>query len=138
MKKTSVMQSMIMGMGIGFPVTLICMMAIGGFNPVIQELLTWAVASALYGLISYLLFRKEEAMGIAAILGLHCLCCAAITIGAVMICGYVQSLGQILVEILPVFAVVYLMIFAFLYGCAKWEEKKVNHALERSELKNSD
>ena len=131
MKRTSVIQSMIMGMGIGFPVTLICMMVIGGFNPVIRELLTWAVASALYGVISYLLFRKEESMGIPAILGLHCLCCAAITVGAVMVCGYVQSLGRILVAILPVFAVVYLMIFGFFYGYIKWEEKKVNRALEQ-------
>ena len=131
MKRTSVIQSMIMGMGIGFPVTLICMTVIGGFNPVIREFLTWAVASALYGVISYLLFRKEESMGIPAILGLHCLCCAAITVGAVMVCGYVQSLGRILVAILPVFAVVYLMIFGFFYGCIKWEEKKVNRALEQ-------
>ncbi len=131
MKRTSVIQSMIMGMGIGFPVTLICMMVIGGFNPVIREFLTWAVASALYGVISYLLFRKEESMGIPAILGLHCLCCAAITVGAVMVCGYVQSLGRILVAILPVFAVVYLMIFGFFYGYIKWEEKKVNRALEQ-------
>ena len=97
----------------------------------IREFLTWSVASALYGVISYLLFRKEESMGIPAILGLHCLCCAAITVGAVMVCGYVQSLGRILVAILPVFAVVYLMIFGFFYGYIKWEEKKVNRALEQ-------
>ena len=131
MKNTSVIQSMITGMGVGFPVTLICMMVIGGFNPVIREFLTWAAASALYGLISYLLFRKEESMGIPAILGLHCLCCAVITIGAVTVCGYVQSLGQILVAILPVFAVVYLVVLGFFYGCTKWEEKKVNRALEK-------
>ena len=131
MKKTSVIQSMITGMGVGFPVTLICMMVIGGFNPVIREFLTWAAASALYGLISYLLFRKEESMGIPAILGLHCLCCAAVTVGAVMVCGYVQGLGQILVAILPVFAVVYLVVLGFFYGCTKWEEKKVNRALEK-------
>ena len=131
MKKTSVIQSMITGMGVGFPVTLTCMAAIGGFNPVIREFLTWAVASALCGLVSYLLFRKEESMGIPAILGLHCLCCAPITVGAAMFCGYVQSLGQILVAILPVFAVVYLVVLGFFYGCTKWEEKKVNRALEK-------
>lgn len=124
MKRTSVIQSMIMGMGIGFPVTLICMMVIGGFNPVIREFLTWAVASALYGVISYLLFRKEESMGIPAILGLHCLCCAAITVGAVMVCGYVQSLGRILVAILPVFAVVYLMILDFFMATSNGKRKK--------------
>ena len=60
MKKTSVIQSMITGMGVGFPVTLTCMAAIGGFNPVIREFLTWAVASALCGLVSYLLFRSRR------------------------------------------------------------------------------
>ena len=99
MKKTSVIQSMITGMGVGFPVTLTCMAAIGGFNPVIREFLTWAVASALC---ACFLFAVPErgVYGIPAILGLHCLCCASITVGAAMFCGYVQSLGQILVAIL--------------------------------------
>ena len=49
----------IIGMGFGFPITLLCMSLIGGYNEVVREFFVWMVASALYGLLSTVMDSKK-------------------------------------------------------------------------------
>ena len=50
----------IIGMGFGFPITLLGMALIGGYNAVVQEFLVWMVASALYGVLSTIMDEKKK------------------------------------------------------------------------------
>lgn len=130
MKQTSIIRAIISGIGIGIPVTLVCMALLGGFNPVVREFLIWTVASALYGLITQLVFGSER-FSVPLALGLHCAGCVIITAAAVMLCGYTQNPGHFLSAILPVFLVVYIAVSAVCFLYAKWEAKKINAALEQ-------
>ena len=49
----------IIGMGFGFPITLLCMALIGGCNAVMKELLIWMAASALYGVLSTIMGSEK-------------------------------------------------------------------------------
>ena len=46
------------GTGIGFPITVLCMVLIGGVNQATCEILIWMAASALFGMASGLFFQK--------------------------------------------------------------------------------
>lgn len=131
MKKISALHAMIFGIGIGMPITLTCMILLGGFGPAVKEFLTWTVASALYGLVSLLVFRKSDRLGMPAALGVHCLACAGITVAAILLCGYVKHLQQIFRYIVPVFLVVYALVFCAIFFSIKREERKINEALEK-------
>ncbi len=120
----------IIGMGFGFPITLLCMILIGGYNPVMKEFLVWMAASALYGVLSTIMDEKKFDMPLPASIGLHFFGCVAITMGAAWLCGYVSSIANILPILIPatgIYAVVYLVCFFLM----KQEEKAVNKALEK-------
>lgn len=124
------MLAAITGMGIGFPVTLLCMTLIGGYNQVLQEFLVWMGASALYGLLSVLLDSKKLDLPMPVAVGLHFVGIVAITMGAALICGYVSGLESILAILLPTF-VIYLVVCGLFFWLMKKDEKQINKALEQ-------
>ena len=117
------------GIGIGIPVALVCMTLIGGYNAVIQEFLIWTVASALFGILSGLTFHNDDRLNLPAATLLHCIGCMAITTGACFLCGYTNSLGQLVVHILPVFILIYVLIYGVIMLSSKLQEKKINKDL---------
>lgn len=124
-------QSVLTGMGIGFPVTLVCMIAIGGFNSVILEFGVWMVASALFGVLSGILFYSKNDLSFPAALGLHLLGCFAVTVAACAILGYGSSLPELIRSILPAFLVIYAAIYGICFAVMKHNEKKINEALNQ-------
>ena len=128
-EKPSVLNYALIGIGIGIPVTLICMILIGGFNSVVAEFLTWTVASALFGVIS-LIFEKSE-LPLPAAMAIHCVGCFAIAIAACAVCGYADNFLSLVIGILPVFVVIYVVIYAVIVLTMKANEKKINKALEK-------
>ena len=120
----------IVGMGFGFPSTLLCMTLIGGFNPVIKELLVWMVASALYGLLSVAMFSKKLEMPMPVSFGLHFAGIVAITLGAALICGYVTSFVDVLPVLIPM-VVIYVLVCILCFLLMKKDEKQINEALEK-------
>ena len=117
------------GMGFGFPITLVCMIVIGGFNGVVVEFLTWMAASALFGIITGVLNSDKCEMKLPVAMALHCLLCLAVATAAGAVCGYADSFAELLKGILPVFVVVYVIVYAVCILLMKREEKKVNDAL---------
>ena len=117
------------GMGFGFPITQVCMIVIGGFNGVVVEFLTWMAASALFGIITGLLNSDKCELKLPAAMALHCLLCLAVATAAGAVCGYADSFAELLKGILPVFALVYVIVYAVCILLMKREEKKVNDAL---------
>ena len=120
----------ITGMGVGFPVTTLCVGLIGGWDYVALGMLTWAVASALFGLVSGLVFYKSNLNLLAATI-VHFLCCLTIAMAASIICNYADSWLTLLAGILPVFVVVYAIVYACFYHTMKKEAEKINQALNQ-------
>ena len=119
----------IIGMGFGFPITLLCMILLGGYNVVMKEFLVWMAASALYGVLSTVMDEKKFDMPLLLSIGLHFFGCVAITMGAALLCGYVSSIADVLPILIPaiaIYAVIYLSCFLLM----KQNEKAVNKALE--------
>ena len=110
--------SAIIGMGFGFPITLLCMVLIGGYNAVVQEFLVWMVASALYGVLSTAMNSKKFDIPLLVSIGLHALGAIVITMGAALLCGYIHSSADvrpILIPALVIYIVVCLICFSFCF-----------------------
>ncbi len=128
MKLKDIILACISGIGIGMPVTIICMLTLGGWNETIKEFLVWLAASALFGVLSILF--KNSKMSLPIITAIHCVGCLIITCSACAINGYSDSFWSILISVLPVFAVVYAVIYIVTLLSAKAEAKKINEALK--------
>ena len=119
----------IIGMGFGFPITLLCMALIGGYNAVMKELLIWMAASALYGVLSTIMDERKFDMPLPVAIGLHFFGCVAITMGAALLCGYVSSIADVLPILIPA-VVIYAVVCLICFLLMKQNEKAVNKALE--------
>ena len=119
----------IIGMGFGFPITLLCMLLIGGYNVVMREFLVWMAASALYGVLSTVMDSKKFDMPLPVSIGLHALGCIVITMGAALLCGYIQSVADVLPILIPAI-LIYLVVCLVCFLLMKQTEKQINKALE--------
>lgn len=119
----------IIGMGFGFPITLLCMALIGGYNAVMKELLIWMAASALYGVLSTIMDEKKFDMPLPLSIGLHFFGCVVITMGAALLCGYVSSIADVLPILIPA-VIIYAVVCLICFLLMKQNEKAVNKALE--------
>lgn len=122
------MQYVLSGTGIGFPVTAVCMLLIGGFNQATKELLVWAAASALFGLASGLCFQKLNLKLLTASV-LHFVFCLVIGSMAGWLCGYADSFLELLAGMVPVFVLVYAIVYLCIYFGMKREAEQINKAL---------
>ena len=121
--------SAIIGMGFGFPITLLCMALIGGYNAVVQEFLVWMVASALYGVLSTIMNESKFDLPLPVSIGLHFFGCVVITMGAALLCGYVSSIADVLPILIPA-VIIYAVVCLICFLLMKQNEKAVNKALE--------
>ena len=119
----------IIGMGFGFPITLLCMALFGGYNAVVLEFLVWMVASALYGVLSTIMDEKKFDMPLLVSIGLHFVVCVVITMGAALLCGYVSSIADVLPILIPA-VIIYAVVCLICFLLMKQNEKAVNKALE--------
>lgn len=117
------------GTGIGFPVTALCMLLIGGWNEVTREILVWMAASALFGITSGLFFRKEN-LNLLTATALHCVCCLCIASLAGWLCGYAPSFLKLIGSMIPVFALVYAVVYLSIFFGMKKEAERINRALD--------
>lgn len=130
MKKNNIpwMQYVLTGTGIGFPVTALCMLLIGGFNQATKEILIWVVASGLFGVASGLFFQKLNLKLLTAS-ALHFVFCLVIGSGAGWLCGYADSFLALLTGMLPVFVLVYGIVYLCIYLSMRREAEQINKAL---------
>ena len=129
MKKNFAMNAII-GMGFGFPVTLLCMVLFGGYNEVLREFMVWMVASALYGLVSGGLFHSKNSLSLPVTVALHGVCILVITLGAAVFCGYIKTAADVLPVLIPA-VVIYGVIYIVCLFLMKQNEKQVNEALRK-------
>lgn len=128
MKNLSLKNYIISGLGVGFPTTLLCMTIIGGFNGVILEFGTWMIASALFGLVSGIVFTREN-LSLPLATAIHCVCCLIISTLAGTIIGYADNILDIFLGVLPVFLIAYVIIYLFIFFSMKREANRINNLL---------
>lgn len=119
----------VFGVGIGIPVTVICKSAMGGYNETLREIIVWIVASALLGLVSSVFFIGKFNFLVSTII--HCISCFTVAMSACAICGYIDSMHTVFAEILPIFVIVYLVLYLVGITIAKIEVKQVNDMLNK-------
>lgn len=119
----------LVGMGFGFPITLLCMTLFGGYNAVVKEFLVWMIASALYGILATVMDSIKSEMPMPASFGIHFFGCLAITLGAARLNGYISSLADLIPILVPTL-IIYLAICGICFWLMKKNEKEVNKALE--------
>lgn len=129
-KLYSIFSACVTGIGIGIPVTLCCMSVLGGYNGVVREFLVWTVASALFGVLSLLIFQMSNELSLPVATGLHCVGCMVVAAGAGAIVGYGDTFLEVLLAILPVFLAVYILIYGLSYRAMKQEAKRINEELK--------
>ncbi len=117
------------GTGIGFPITALCMLLIGGYNSATHEILVWMVASALFGLTSGLFFQKLNLNLLTATV-LHFACSLVIASGSGWLCGYADSFLELMAGMVPVFVLVYGIVYLCIYLSMKREADRINRALQ--------
>ena len=130
-KLFSVFTACITGIGIGIPITLLCMTCLGGFNAVVKEFLVWTIASALFGALSLLLFQLPGNLPLPAATALHCLGCMLVATGAGAVIGYADSFLSLFLRILPVFLLVYGLLYGSFYLAMKKEARRINAELDK-------
>ncbi|MBQ8572541.1 MAG: DUF3021 domain-containing protein [Ruminococcus sp.] len=125
---TKILLACLTGIGIGIPITLICIISMGGFNDTIREILVWTVSSALFGVLSVFTFGNDRLNFILATV-FHCIGCFGITVGTCAINGYADkgSFGYLLL--------IFVIVYGVLYGSSlismKINAKKANEALSK-------
>lgn len=129
MKIKNIILACITGIGIGMPVTILCMALIGGWSDAVKEVLVWLVASALFGVLS-LIFNSGK-LNLILSTAIHCVGCLAVTCTACTINGYSNNFFDMLLAVLPVFVVVYVVIYASALISAKKEAKKITESLNK-------
>lgn len=129
-KLSPIFSACITGIGIGIPITLCCMTLIGGFNGVIKEFLVWTVASALFGVLSLLIFQLPNNLSLPAATALHCIGCMLVAAGAGAVIGYADSFLELLLGILPVFLLVYCLLYGGFYFTMRKEARRINEELD--------
>jgi hypothetical protein len=117
------------GTGIGFPITALCMLLIGGWNGATREITVWMAASALFGITSCLFFQKLNLKLLTATV-LHFISSLVIASASGWLCGYADSFLGLLGAMLPVFVVVYIAVYLSIYFSMKREAEKINKSLE--------
>jgi hypothetical protein len=123
----------IIGMGFGFPITLLSMILIGGYNVVIREFLIWMIASAMYGLLSTVMDSEKIDFPLPVSIGLHFFGCLVITMGAALLCGYVSSIRSVLPILIPA-VIIYIAVFFVSFLLMKQNEKQINKTLQEKSL----
>ena len=127
-KLRSLSFSGIIGIGIGMPIAVLCMLLIDGYNGVVKEVLVWLIACALYGIVSNLIFGTDKLkLPVAAVI--HCLACLTITISASAVIGYSDNILTLITAIGPVFVVIYAVVSTWNILSMKAQAKKANDAL---------
>lgn len=134
--KTKIMEHIIVGLGIGFIVTTICLW-IFKLNEapgaeVMRQFTTWLFASAFYGLISMI---YDSDMPFPLSLAIHFISCAAVTFIASWISGILNYMQwyEWFLYVLPVFVVLYLIIGAGVTLTTQCQVKKINKKINTSQ-----
>ena len=118
----------IIGAGIGSVITTISMSALGNQTASIKEFAFWTLASMIMGIATKIMFTDKIKLPVATIL--HFIICFSIVVITNIACGYIDSISTVFKLIVPMFIVIYILVYAVMFITAKLNEKAVNKSLD--------
>lgn len=117
------------GLLIGILVQLILLWTMLGTYGSALEITVWMAASAIYG-VSSGLFDWERLSLLGATV-LHFVLSYAVTVGACLLLGYGKTLAQCALQCLPLFLILYVLIYLGITLMIRAEMKKINEKLQK-------
>lgn len=130
-KFLDLLRGVLVSVGIGAIVSTICMLAANP-DPVVQETLkntgAWLIASALYGLLSRI--YDKESLSLPLAMAIHMGGCLVITLATCWLLGYGELGGNFFLAIVPVFVVIYIVIFSVIFWAEHKDARKMNEKLK--------
>ena len=132
-KLLNVMQFGIMGTGIGFFMTTMSVFFMGGEGCTVKEMLIWAVASFLCGVITTIMFTDKFKLAVSTLI--HFVCVFGVVLCADIACDYNNSITDTLKNMLPAFLIIYIIVYLLTYFSSKANAKQVNKVLGEKNTK---
>lgn len=123
----------ITGAGIGSIITTICLYFMAGEICKTRDFAVWITASAVIGILTLLMYSDKLNLIVATLI--HFVFSFVIVFSASLICEYGSNAIEIIKNILPVFLILYLVIYIAFFLISKLNEKKINNSLKE---KNSN
>lgn len=117
------------GISVGVPVAVFCMVVMGTFNDTLQQVIVWIIASALIGLLSAVFFAEKINLIVSTIV--HCVGCFVVAVAASILCGYSDNLGEVVLMILPIFLIIYVVLYAVVMIYLKIQAKRIDKVLNK-------
>lgn len=123
----------IMGTGIGFFMTTMSVFFMSGEGCTVKEMLIWAVASFLCGVITMIMFTEKLNLAISTLI--HFVCVFGVVLMANIACGYSNGIIDVLKNILPAFLIIYIVVYLLVFLSSKANEKQINKVLDEKNTK---
>ena len=125
MKKLfDILEFALVGVGIGSIITTICISIMAGPLCRTKDFAVWIIVSAIIGIVTKLMYSDKINLLVSTIIHL----CVSF-VSASYICGYGNTLMELVKNILPVFLIIYFVIYVIIFAATKLNEKAVNKAL---------
>lgn len=93
----------------------------------VKEMLIWAVASFLCGVITIIMFTDKLKLPVATLI--HFICVFCTVLGANTACGYNNSIIDTLKNMLPTFLIIYFAVYLLVFFTSKLNAKQINKTL---------
>lgn len=123
----------IIGTGVGFFMTALSICFVGAEGCTVKEMLIWAAASFLCGVITIIMFTDKLKLPVATLIHLVCVFCTVL--GANAACGYGNGITDILKNMLPAFLIIYIAVYLIVFFCAKANANQINKVLNEKNIK---
>lgn len=118
----------IIGTGIGAIITTVCLYFMAGEICKTKEFAVWITASAFIGMLTMLMYFDK--LNLITATSIHFVFSFGIVFSAALICGYGGSIIEIIKNILPLFLIIYFVIYITILLISKSNEKKINNSLK--------
>lgn len=106
---------------------------VGAEGCTVKEMLIWAAASFLCGVITIIMFTDKLKLPVATLIHLVCVFCTVL--GANAVCGYDNGITDILKNMLPSFLIIYIAVYLIVFFCAKANANQINKVLNEKNIK---
>ena len=115
-------------LAIGSIISVLCLWVMQGTNETLIQVMAWLIASAGYGFVS--LIYEIDRLGLLNASIIHCLLCALITLVTAFLLGYSTDIIILVKSVLPIFFVIYTIIYTAIFFCSSCYVKKINKKLK--------
>ena len=126
-KLINVLHFGIIGAGIGSIITTLSLLIMKAENASVKELIAWAVASFIIGIITTVMYTDR--LNLLTATAIHFALTFATVAASCAVCGYGNSILETIKNMLPTFLIIYIIVYLIVFSVSKMNEKEINKAL---------